>query len=63
MVWEKRTTYLYPYIVKPRVLTMIDDGIKIHEINIANAIHAFNAFISGQDFPAKAGQATAPAAI
>lgn len=56
-VWKQRTTYLYPYIAKIKLLTMIEDGIdNIHDINIQNAITAFKCFITQEDFPKKEGQ-------
>lgn len=57
MVWQQRTVYLYPYIAKIKLLTMVDDGINtIHELNITNAITAFGCFLQYEDFPKKEGQ-------
>jgi len=47
-VWDQYALHLYPYLSKIKLLTLIDDGIKqTHMINITNAVHIFNAFISG----------------
>ena len=47
-VWKDYEQHLYPYLSKTKLITLIDEGIKqIHNTNISNAIHAFNAFVSG----------------
>jgi hypothetical protein len=47
-VWKDYEQHLYPYLSKTKLVTLIDESMKqIHNTNISNAIHAFNAFVSG----------------
>lgn len=51
-VWEQKETYLFPYVAKTKMITIIEEGLnKMHKINIQNGILAFCCAISGERFP------------
>ena len=54
-VWAKYDLYLYPYLSKIKLLTLIDELIKTtHQTNISNVFHCFETFMCGTGaFPEK----------
>ena len=52
-IWEMFDLFLYPYLSKIRLMSIVEDQLKkVHNINITNIIETFLAFMTGeQAFP------------